>query len=62
VDLPWLRTKAMGSRYGDRYKAGHVVEGGRHLFVSRGIGTARLPVRVLSRPEVPILRLVGSRP
>jgi predicted MPP superfamily phosphohydrolase len=61
VDLPWLRSRAIGSRHGDRYKAGHIVEQDRHLFVSRGIGTARLPIRFRSRPEVPVLRLVGSR-
>jgi uncharacterized protein len=59
VDIPWLRRRVLG-RHGERYKAGHVVEQGRHLFVSRGIGTARLPVRLRSRPEVPVLRLVGS--
>ncbi len=58
VDLPWLRARVMPSRHGERYKAGHVVEQGRHLFVSRGIGTSRVPVRFRSRPEIPVLRLV----
>jgi predicted MPP superfamily phosphohydrolase len=61
VDIPWLRSRVIPSRHGDRYKAGHIVEHGRHLFVSRGIGTSRLPLRFRARPEVPVLRLVGSR-
>ena len=60
VDLPLLRSLVIPSRHGVRYKAGHVVEHGRHLFVSRGIGTSRLPIRLRSRPEIPLLRLVAS--
>ena len=45
------------SAYGDRYRAVHVQERGRHLFVSRGIGTSRLPVRFLAPPENALLQL-----
>ena len=48
----------MPSRYGDRYLAGHIVEGGRHLYVSSGLGTSGLPLRLLRRPEVPVLTLL----
>lgn len=57
VNLPLLRARVTPSRYGARYRAGHLVEGGRHLFVSRGVGTSRLPVRLLAAPEVALLRL-----
>ena len=57
VNVPLLRDRAVPSRYGARYRAGHVEEGGRHLFVSRGIGTSRLPVRLFATPEVAVLRL-----
>ncbi|HEV2786988.1 MAG TPA: metallophosphoesterase [Solirubrobacteraceae bacterium] len=60
VNLPLLRARATPSRYGARYRAGHVEEDGRHLFVSRGIGTSRLPVRLFAAPEVALLRLVAA--
>jgi uncharacterized protein len=60
VDLPGLRRLVMPTRYGTRYKDGHVVEHGRHLFVSRGVGESAKPLRLRSVPEVPMLTLVGS--
>ena len=57
VNLPVVRRRAIPSRYGDRYAAGHVEEGGRHLFVSAGIGTSRFPVRFRRPPEVALLTL-----
>jgi predicted MPP superfamily phosphohydrolase len=61
VDLPGVRAKVIPSRFGDRFAAGHVVEDGRHLHVSRGVGTSRFPVRFRSPPEVLLLRLVPER-
>ena len=49
------------TRFGERYIAGHVVERGRHLYVSTGIGTAGLPLRLRRLPEVPVLRLSVRR-
>jgi predicted MPP superfamily phosphohydrolase len=57
LDVPVLRRLAIPSRYGLRYAGGHVEEGGRHLFVSRGIGEAGVPARFRAPPEVVILRL-----
>ena len=57
VNLPLLRRRITPSRYGARYRAGHVEEDGRHLFVSCGVGTSRLPVRLFAPPEVALLRL-----
>lgn len=51
------RTPVVPSRFGSRYVYGHVVEDGRHLIVSGGLGTSLLPVRIGSRPEVVHLRL-----
>jgi predicted MPP superfamily phosphohydrolase len=62
VNVPILRRATLPTRYGDRYLAGHVVEDGRHLYVSAGLGTAGLPVRLRRLPEVPVLRLTGSAP
>jgi predicted MPP superfamily phosphohydrolase len=57
VVLPVLGRRYLPSAYGTRYLHGHVVEDGRHLYVSAGIGTSGLPVRFGAPPEVPILRL-----
>jgi predicted MPP superfamily phosphohydrolase len=57
VDLPGLRRFVMPTRHGSRFKEGHVVESGRHLFVSRGVGETGVPIRIGAPPEVPILRL-----
>ena len=60
VDIPVLRDKFTPSRFGARYTGGHIEEGGRHLFVSDGIGTSRLPVRFRAKPELPVLELRAS--
>jgi uncharacterized protein len=57
VALPVARATWTPSRFGERYSGGHIVEGGRHLFVSRGIGTSRLPIRLGAPPEVVLLEL-----
>jgi predicted MPP superfamily phosphohydrolase len=62
VNVFGLRHAVMPTAYGDRYLAGHVVEDGRHMFVSAGLGTAGLPLRLRRRPEVPVLRLASSPP
>jgi len=59
VNLPLVRRHFIPSRFGDRYGGGHVNEGGRHLFVSRGVGSAGLPVRFLAPPEIAVLTLVS---
>jgi hypothetical protein len=45
------------SRYGNRYAYGHVVEEGRHLIVSGGLGLSLLPVRFGVPPEITLIRL-----
>ncbi|ACL60355.1 metallophosphoesterase [Methylobacterium nodulans] len=49
------------SRYGQRYVYGHVVENGRHLIVSGGLGLSRIPVRFGVPPEIVLIDL-GGRP
>ncbi len=61
VDLPGLAPRVIPSRFGARFKAGHIVEHGRHLFVTRGVGTSRWPVRLNAPPEVDVLRLEPAR-
>ena len=57
VAIPLLRRPAIPSWYGERYARRHVVEGGRRLYVSSGLGTSGLPVRLLAPPEVVLLTL-----
>ena len=59
INVPVVRGRWTPSRFGERYAEGHVVEDGRHLFVSRGIGSSRLPVRLGAPPEIVVLRLRG---
>lgn len=57
VAPPWVGPLFIPSRYGTRYARGHYVEGGRHLYVSSGVGTSVLPLRLGVVPEVVLLRL-----
>jgi predicted MPP superfamily phosphohydrolase len=59
VAIPVLRRPAIPSWYGERYARRHVVEGGRRLYVSSGLGTSGAPVRLLAPPEVGLLTLVS---
>lgn len=45
------------SDYGNRYAYGHVLEDGRNLVVSGGLGTSMLPVRFGVPPEVVLVEL-----
>ncbi|MEM1274096.1 MAG: metallophosphoesterase [Pseudomonadota bacterium] len=45
------------SQFGNRYAYGHVIEDGRHLIVSGGIGCSILPVRLGVVPEITVLEL-----
>jgi predicted MPP superfamily phosphohydrolase len=57
VRLPFFGPPYTGSRYGARYAAGHVVENGRQLFVTTGVGTSIWPIRFGVPPEYVILTL-----
>lgn len=47
------------SRYGDRYVYGHIVEDGRNLIVSGGLGCSGIPVRFGSPPEIVVIELAA---
>lgn len=57
VNLPLIGRPVVPSEFGERYAAGHVVEEGRHFFVSTGLGTSILPVRFRVPPEISVLRI-----
>jgi predicted MPP superfamily phosphohydrolase len=60
VAVPGLRRRFIPSRFGERYARGHITEGGRHLYVTAGVGTTGLPVRLFAPPEVVVLRLARA--
>ena len=57
VRVPFFGRPVVPSHYGERFAAGHIVEGGRHMFVSTGLGTSILPVRFRVPPEISILTI-----
>jgi len=57
VYLPMVGRPMVPSEYGERFAIGHIIEQGRHLFVTPGIGTSILPIRFLVPPEVSVLIL-----
>jgi predicted MPP superfamily phosphohydrolase len=52
VRFPLIGAPIIPSEYGRRYAAGTVVESGRHLFVSTGVGTSGIPVRFGVPPTI----------
>lgn len=57
IRVPFLGPLIVPSRYGARYAYGHIVEQGRHLVVSGGLGCTFLPVRFAMPPEIVLLQL-----
>lgn len=47
------------SRFGQRYLYGHIVENGRHLVVSAGLGCSGFPVRLGSPPEIVMIEVAA---
>jgi predicted MPP superfamily phosphohydrolase len=61
VRLPLIGTIVSVSRFGERYVSGHIVENGRHLFVTTGIGTSIYPVRFGVPPEIVLLTIISKQ-
>jgi len=57
VRFPFIGAPVVPSRFGQRYAYGHIVESGRHLVVSGGLGCTFLPVRFGSPPEIVLVEL-----
>jgi uncharacterized protein len=57
INLPYFGRLMVPSRFGQRYAYGHIIEGGRQLYVSSGIGNAILPARYGVPPEIALLRI-----
>lgn len=59
VDVPLFGPPIVPSDFGQRYAQGLVIEDGRRMFVSAGIGTSILPVRFRVVPRIDVLVLAG---
>jgi predicted MPP superfamily phosphohydrolase len=57
VALPIIGRPIVPSEFGERYAAGHIIEGPKHLFVTTGVGTSILPVRFRVTPEISLLTI-----
>lgn len=55
VDIPFYGAPVLVAQR--KYYAGHVVENGRHLFVTTGFGTTGPPIRFRVPPEIAVLEI-----
>jgi uncharacterized protein len=61
VYVPFLGRPVIPSKYGQRYAMGLIEEDGKQIFVGAGIGTSILPIRLMTPPEVSILRIYPTK-
>jgi predicted MPP superfamily phosphohydrolase len=59
VKLPFVGRPVVPSRYGRRFAYGHVVEDGRHIIVSAGLGRSIYPIRFMVPPEIALVTLTS---
>jgi predicted MPP superfamily phosphohydrolase len=55
--LPFIWPAFVPSAYGSRFAYGHIVEDGRHMVVSGGLGTSIVPARLGVPPEIVRIQL-----
>ena len=60
VKLPLIGAPANSAHWDELYLEGVRRRPWTQVYVSRGVGTVHLPLRLLSRPEVTILTLTGA--
>jgi uncharacterized protein len=60
VRFPLIGALVVPSAYGQRYAYGHIIEDGRNLVVSGGLGVSGLPVRFLMPPEITIVDVTAQ--
>jgi len=57
IRVPFIWPAFVPSQYGARFAYGHIVEEGRHMIVSGGLGTSVIPARLGVPPEIVHLEL-----
>jgi len=57
IVLPFIPPLWTPSEYGARFAYGHIVERGRHMIVSGGLGCSKVPLRLGVPPEIVRVRL-----
>ena len=60
IRLPRIGPVTNSSKAPLKWTSGHIVERGRHLYVSNGIGTSVIPFRIGCPPEVNFIHLGGA--
>jgi predicted MPP superfamily phosphohydrolase len=61
IVIPLIGALAYMSKYGDRYACGQIEEDGKTIFVSAGLGTSLLPLRLGAVPDMWMIT-VGPKP
>jgi predicted MPP superfamily phosphohydrolase len=59
IRIPFVWQRHVPSRYGARFAYGHIIEDGRHMIVSGGLGTSYVPMRLGVPPEIVRIELGG---
>jgi len=60
IRLPFIGPLVVDTSVGRDRSAGLSGEDGRYLYVTRGVGTSRLPARLLAPPEATVITLRGA--
>jgi len=60
VNLPFITSAYAETEFGTRHIYGHVVEAGRHMIISAGLGESIAPVRFMRPPEVVHVTIGGN--
>jgi hypothetical protein len=58
--VPFIGALRNASRAPLRWSYGHIVEGGRHLYVTAGLGTSAIPLRIGAPPEYAVIDVTGA--
>jgi uncharacterized protein len=61
INLPVVTRDFMRAHFGNDPIYGHIVQKGRHIVVSAGLGTSNVPVRFMRPPEVVQLTIGGRK-
>lgn len=58
VVIPFVGPIVVPSAFGKKYASGEIIENGRKMFVTKGLGTSILPIRFNCIPEIVVIDFV----